>query len=50
MSNNTETSCCDHCDDEYTKCIGSGGNPTQQERCEKFRKRCKDGCNGGEGC
>ena len=50
MSNNTETSCCEKCEEEFKECNGSGGNPLQQERCDKRRKNCRDACNGGEGC
>jgi len=51
MSNNTETSCCDKCEEEYKRCIASDpGNPTFGARCEKRKKNCQDACNGGEGC
>lgn len=38
--------CCQHCRDEYHKCIEYySGNPTAQARCEKFKKRCEANCN-----
>jgi len=45
MSNPKKRACCAACDKEKTNCINNdGGNPTQQEKCEKLHKHCIEGC------
>ena len=45
MSNEAKEKCRENCRKVYEECLrAASGNPTAQERCEKFNKRCKDGC------
>ena len=45
MSNEAKEKCRENCRKVYEECLrAASGNPTAKERCEKFNKRCKDGC------